>query len=89
MLFSFIRNFLYRSSRVPDKILKYPDAKRYYRDFHSIRKSDIDPEAIKIISRLDKFGHKSYIVGGSIRDLLLNRIPKDFDIVTTAYPEEI
>lgn len=73
----------------PDKILKYPQGKRYYSDFHPIRKSFIDTDALKVLSRLQQHGYKSYLVGGGVRDLLLGRMPKDFDIVTSARPKEI
>lgn len=73
----------------PEDILKYPNGKRYYADFHHIRKSYIDPDAQKVIGRLNQFGYKAYIVGGCVRDLLLNRRPKDYDIVTNATPVEV
>lgn len=48
------------------------------------------PEYVEfIIERLEKKGYEAYVVGGSIRDLILGRIPKDYDITTNAYPEEI
>ena len=49
----------------------------------------IDPEAAKIVKRLRRFGHTAYIVGGGVRDLLLERTPKDFDIGTSARPNEV
>ncbi|AAS69672.1 putative polynucleotide adenylyltransferase [Leptospira interrogans serovar Icterohaemorrhagiae str. Verdun HP] len=49
----------------------------------------IDEDAVKIIHRLNKFGFKAYIVGGGVRDLLLGRKPKDFDVVTNATPNQI
>ncbi|MCB1178628.1 MAG: polynucleotide adenylyltransferase PcnB, partial [Leptospiraceae bacterium] len=48
-----------------------------------------DEDALKIIHRLGKFGYKSYLVGGCVRDLLLGRKPKDFDIATSATPTQI
>ena len=45
--------------------------------------------ALKIVSRLREAGFESYIVGGAVRDLLLDRQPKDFDISTSATPEEV
>ena len=72
-----------------DSILKFPDGKRIYRDLHSIRKNHIDEDALKIIYRLGKFGYKAYLVGGGVRDLLLGKRPKDFDIATTATPVQI
>ena len=56
---------------------------------HSISRRDIDPDALKVLYRLRENGHVAYLVGGSVRDLLLGRRPKDFDIGTTAHPHEI
>jgi poly(A) polymerase len=51
--------------------------------------SDLDPDAVKIVRRLTRFDHKAYLVGGCVRDLLLDRKPKDFDIGTSATPRQI
>lgn len=67
----------------------YPEGKRYYRETHSIRRANIDEDAIKIINRLNKFRYKAYLVGGGVRDLLMGKRPKDFDIVTSATPNQI
>lgn len=56
---------------------------------HGISTEKIDPHALEIIRRLQEAGFVAYIVGGSIRDLLLGHTPKDFDISTSARPEEI
>ena len=49
----------------------------------------IDPDALKVLTRLRQFNHVAYLVGGSVRDLLLDRRPKDFDIGTSAHPQEV
>ena len=49
----------------------------------------IDEEALKVLYRLHRHGFLSYLVGGSVRDLLLGRNPKDFDVATNAHPHEI
>lgn len=49
----------------------------------------IDPHAVGIVRALQKRGHTTYLVGGCVRDLLLGIQPKDFDIATTARPEEV
>ena len=54
-----------------------------------LSKNCISKEALKVIKVLQKAGHRSYIVGGGVRDLLLNKQPKDFDIATDAHPEKI
>lgn len=56
---------------------------------HSITKKDLCPKAVKVIESLNKAGHEAYLVGGAVRDLLLNKEPKDFDIATAAHPEEV
>jgi poly(A) polymerase len=49
----------------------------------------IDPDAVKVLKRLTRHGHTAYLVGGGVRDLLLGRAPKDFDIATSARPSEV
>ncbi|MBI4006010.1 MAG: polynucleotide adenylyltransferase PcnB [Gammaproteobacteria bacterium] len=59
------------------------------RSDHNISRSNISENALKVLYRLKNAGYKSYLVGGSVRDLLLELKPKDFDIVTDARPEQI
>jgi len=49
----------------------------------------LDDDAMKVIRRLNRYGHTSYLVGGGVRDLLLDRRPKDFDVATSAKPQEV
>jgi len=49
----------------------------------------LDRDAVKVIARLRAVGHKAYFVGGCVRDLLLDRTPKDFDLATDAHPGEV
>ena len=56
---------------------------------HKISRRDIDGEALKVLYRLHENHHTAYLVGGSVRDLLLGRRPKDFDIGTSAHPYQI
>ncbi len=56
---------------------------------HGIRHSDIDRDARRVLRRLYDFGFHAYLVGGSVRDLLLDRTPKDFDVATSARPNEV
>jgi poly(A) polymerase len=56
---------------------------------HTISRRDIDPDALKVLYRLQQFNYAAYLVGGSVRDLLLGRRPKDFDIGTSAHPYQI
>ncbi len=59
------------------------------RSEHSLSRKDIDPDALKVMMRLHRHGFKAYLVGGGVRDLLLNKRPKDFDISTDAHPGQI
>ncbi len=59
------------------------------RSEHPISRKNIDREALKVLYRLKDHGYLAYLVGGSVRDLLLGRKPKDFDIGTDARPEEL
>jgi poly(A) polymerase len=56
---------------------------------HTIDPQLIDREAIVVINKLKSAGYSAYLVGGSVRDLLAKKVPKDFDISTSARPEEI
>ncbi|WP_223846241.1 polynucleotide adenylyltransferase PcnB [Wenzhouxiangella sp. AB-CW3] len=58
-------------------------------DEHGIRPERISPNARKVIDRLQEAGHQAFVVGGSIRDLVLGHDPKDFDVATSATPEEV
>ena len=61
----------------------------YQRQEHGISRKDISENALKVLYRLNKAGYDAYLVGGGVRDLLLDKQPKDFDIATNATPEEI
>ncbi|HVZ87420.1 MAG TPA: polynucleotide adenylyltransferase PcnB [Polyangia bacterium] len=54
-----------------------------------IAPDQIDRDAANVVQRLRDYGHNAYLVGGCVRDLLLGRKPKDFDVVTSATPPEI
>jgi len=56
---------------------------------HSLSRSQIDPDALKVLYRLHQNSYVAYLVGGSVRDLLLGRRPKDFDIGTSAHPYQV
>ncbi len=61
----------------------------YKRADHCISRKNIDPEALKVLYRLSSIGHTAYLVGGGVRDLLMGRKPKDFDVGTSAKPNEV
>src|SRR4051812_23864618 len=56
---------------------------------HPISRSQIDADALKVLYRLHQNDYVAYLVGGSVRDLLLGRRPKDFDIGTSAHPYQV
>ena len=59
------------------------------RSHHTISRELISPCALKVLYRLKDAGFSAYLVGGGVRDILLKRKPKDFDVATNAHPEEI
>ena len=59
------------------------------RSDHNISRANISSNAIKVLYRLNNAGYQAFLVGGGVRDLLLDRHPKDFDIATDARPEQI
>jgi poly(A) polymerase len=61
----------------------------YTRAEHGIEVSRVDPDAVWIVKRLRGEGFHAYVVGGAVRDLLVGRSPKDFDIATDALPQRI
>ena len=69
------------STKAEARILERPE--------HSLSRQNIDPGALKVLYRLDRSGHETYLVGGGVRDLLLRKTPKDYDVATSATPEEV
>ncbi len=59
------------------------------RDKHSVSRKNIDADALKVLYRLKRFGHESYLVGGGVRDLMLGLPAKDYDISTAARPGQV
>src|SRR5215510_15050114 len=66
-----------------------PSAHIIPRAEHSISRSAISANALRVLYRLREAGYEAYLVGGCVRDLLLGMTPKDFDIATSALPEEV
>jgi poly(A) polymerase len=56
---------------------------------HGIRREDISPCALRVTESLQKAGFEAFVVGGAVRDLLIGRAPKDFDVATNATPEQV
>ena len=86
IIIKFIKKLLRRSSHAR------PVIKADYiipRSEHRLSKTDISPNALKVLNRLVSSGFQAYLVGGSVRDLLIGKVPKDFDVATNATPNEI
>ena len=56
---------------------------------HSVSRSDISPNALRVLYRLKEAGFQAFLVGGCVRDLIIGRHPKDFDVATDALPDEV
>ena len=66
-----------------------PDPTIIPRSEHGISRANISESSLKVLYRLHNAGYRAFLVGGSVRDLLLGRSPKDFDVATDAHPEQI
>ncbi|MFP5440258.1 MAG: polynucleotide adenylyltransferase PcnB [Gammaproteobacteria bacterium] len=66
-----------------------PELRVIPRDAHHVSRKDISPSALKVLYRLKDAGYEAYLVGGGVRDLLLDGHPKDFDVATNATPEQV
>ncbi|WP_313621435.1 polynucleotide adenylyltransferase PcnB, partial [Pantoea septica] len=87
---NFCRKVLMRDEEAPVEV----ETERHQmtiipRESHNISRKDISENALKVLYRLNKAGYESYLVGGGVRDLLLGKKPKDFDITTNATPEQM
>src|SRR5271154_3793311 len=65
------------------------EGKTIPRKSHGISRDKISPGALKVTQSLQAAGFKAYVVGGAVRDLLLGGVPKDYDVATSATPEEV
>ncbi len=85
LLKGFLKNFAKNQSATekPLELVIIP------RSEHKISRTMINPNALKVLYRLNTAGFTAFLVGGCVRDLLLDRQPKDFDIATNALPEEV
>src|SRR6185369_9534569 len=72
-----------------DESASRPPARIIPRAEHSISRSAISPNALRVLYRLREAGYEAFLVGGCVRDLLIGITPKDFDIATSALPEEV
>ena len=67
----------------------FPAPRILHRASHTLSRRSIDPNALKVLYRLERSGFEACLVGGSVRDLLLGREPKDFDVATDARPGDV
>jgi poly(A) polymerase len=75
---------MYEADIEPRYTVGFPSPTR-----HDVTFDHIDMDVQKVVRRLTRHGHEAYLVGGCVRDLLLGRQPKDFDVATSARPEEV
>jgi len=80
-----------RRTQPPSSPSDHPGAWRVEPEIHALDLDDgrIDPDAAKVVRRLIRHGFEAYLVGGCVRDLLLGRSPKDFDVATSARPDDV
>ena len=73
----------------PQGMVNEPRGVVIERSGHPISRRSVPENVLKVLYRLDRSGYRAYLCGGSVRDLLMNRTPKDFDVVTDAHPNEV
>ena len=82
---------LFQSFRLP--LRRIPHARRSPEILssrqHSLQRSAISRHAVSVVERLQQAGYEAYVVGGCVRDLLLQLNPKDYDVATSATPEQV
>jgi poly(A) polymerase len=83
------RNFQVLNDALRSDPAERPTARIIPRAEHSISRSAISPNALRVLYRLREAGFEAFLVGGCVRDLLIGITPKDFDIATSASPEEV
>lgn len=87
MIIQYIKNFSERIKRINKK--NKSTAQIIHSERHPISIKIISKNSLHVLNRLHQSGFAAYLVGGSVRDLLLGLKPKDFDIATDAHPEQI
>ncbi|WP_208598142.1 polynucleotide adenylyltransferase PcnB [Kosakonia oryziphila] len=86
---NFCRKVLSREESIAVEALAQPQMTVIPREQHAISRKDISENALKVLYRLNKAGYDAYLVGGGVRDLLLGKKPKDFDVTTSATPDQV
>ena len=77
------------TSSSPKVVKLHREPRHYTRDEHSLSRKNISENALKVLYRLHRAGYRALLVGGGVRDSLLDKNPKDFDIATDALPEQV
>jgi poly(A) polymerase len=78
-----------QDAEVPEDVTQRHDGTGLSRHDVDIDESQLDPDAAKVVRRLERAGYQAYLVGGCVRDLLLGQRPKDWDVATNARPEDV
>ena len=90
MIKKFIERVFKRRSRGTERGAAHQsESERYTKSQHHINRGDISDAAIRTCEGLQQAGYKAFVVGGAVRDLILQRHPKDFDVATNATPEQV
>ena len=94
-----LKSFITKQLNLPDSVAEraipaspssgIPGARVTPRDAHNVSRHQISEGALQVLNGLHRAGFQAYLVGGSVRDLLLGREPKDFDVATDAHPEQV
>ncbi|MBU2718809.1 polynucleotide adenylyltransferase PcnB, partial [Acidithiobacillus ferridurans] len=95
-----IKSFITKQLNLPDGAVEMaaapsslspgiPGARVTPRSQHNVSRLQISDSALQVLNGLHRAGFQAYLVGGSVRDLLLGREPKDFDVATDAHPEQV
>ncbi len=95
-----IKDFITKQLNLPDSAVEtvaappplspgIPGARVTPRNEHNVSRRQISEGAMQVLNGLHRAGFQAYLVGGSVRDLLLGREPKDFDVATDAHPEQV
>ena len=95
-----IKSFITKQLNLPDSTVEMaaapsslspgiPGARVTPRSQHNVSRLQISDSALQVLNGLHRAGFQAYLVGGSVRDLLLGREPKDFDVATDAHPEQV
>ena len=86
---NFCRKVLSREGSEAEAVAARPHMTVIPREQHAISRKDISENALKVMYRLNKAGYEAWLVGGGVRDLLLGKKPKDFDVTTNATPDQV